>query len=234
MRVEELQRGVSDVLVQLGPIHARSIVAGFGIVIPSHLVALIAENLMANGTGQHVEPGMRDIVRGKLGIFLRRRCRVSGTDNDVSRNLHLPKRSLVHAKPLNVAGSHRKCCLHPIIAHVTRGFGVKEHLRTQIRRHNLVVFPSALECQKQVGINLGPTDPQGGKSPLRMPRYANLIWVDVRSPNLVLKEMSDVQADVTRFAARACCVRTVRSNQTYWHDSGTDQPPLSGPGRMLV
>ena len=33
---------------------------------------------------------------------------------------------------------------------------------------------------------------------MRMPRYANLIWVDVRPPNLVLKEMSDVQADVTR------------------------------------
>jgi hypothetical protein len=85
-----------------------------------------------------------------------------------------------------------------MVAHVTRGFRVKAHLLAYIRRHHQVLLPSALVPQKQVGIYLGPTDPEGGKAPLRVPRYANLIWVDVRPPNLVLEQVGDVQADIAR------------------------------------
>jgi hypothetical protein len=46
VRVEKLQRDIPDILVQLGPIHARGIIAGFGIVIPPYLIALIVEDLV--------------------------------------------------------------------------------------------------------------------------------------------------------------------------------------------
>jgi hypothetical protein len=65
IRIEELQRGFPDVLVQLGLIHTRGIDAGVGIVVPAHLIALIVEDLVANLTGQHVELGTRNIFRGK-------------------------------------------------------------------------------------------------------------------------------------------------------------------------
>jgi len=67
IRIEELQRRVTDVLVQLGPIHARGIDAGLGIIIPPDLVALIVEDFMVNLIGKHVELRVRDIFRGKLG-----------------------------------------------------------------------------------------------------------------------------------------------------------------------
>jgi hypothetical protein len=51
IRIEELQSGVPDVIVQFGSVHARGIDAGLGIVIPSDLVALIVEDLVANTAG---------------------------------------------------------------------------------------------------------------------------------------------------------------------------------------
>jgi hypothetical protein len=141
---------------------------------------------------------MRDIFRGKLGIFLRRCCCVSGPNNDIGRDSHLPKSGLVHAKPLNVSGSHRKSRFHPVVAHVNRGFSVKLHLLAQVGGHHLIVLPSALVRQKQIGINPGTTEPQCSKSPLRMPCHANLIWINVWSPSFVREQMSDVQTDIAR------------------------------------
>src|SRR5262245_13961165 len=63
--IKELQRGVPDVLVQLGPIHARGIGARLRIVIACELIALIAEDLVTNPTVQHVEVGTGDIFGGK-------------------------------------------------------------------------------------------------------------------------------------------------------------------------
>lgn len=118
IRIEELQRSVPDVIVQFRPIHARSIDAGVGIVVASHLIALIVEYLMANLTRQHVELGMRDIFRSKLGVFLGRRCCVARTNNDIRWDCRLPKPGVVHAKTLNVPRSHCKCCFHSIVVHV--------------------------------------------------------------------------------------------------------------------
>ena len=70
--------------MQLGSIHARRVDTGLGIIVPPHLIALIVEDLVANRTGQHVELGMRDIFRGKLSVFLRRRRGVTGTDNKLA------------------------------------------------------------------------------------------------------------------------------------------------------
>jgi len=42
--------------------------SGLGKVIPPHLVAFIAEDLVADRTGQHVELGMWDVFRRKLGV----------------------------------------------------------------------------------------------------------------------------------------------------------------------
>ena len=166
IRVEELQSGGTDVLVQLGPIHARSVGAGLRIIIPPNLVTLIVEDLVANLTWKHVELRMRYISSCKFGILLGRRCGVTGTDNDIGRNGHLAKPRLVHTEPLNVTWSHRKSCLDSIVAHVKGWFRVKAHLFAQIRRHHLVVLPTALILQKQVGIDLGATDPERGKSTL--------------------------------------------------------------------
>jgi hypothetical protein len=172
--------------------------AGLRIIIPPNLVALIDEDFVVNLTGKHLELRVRNIFRGKLGVFLWRRCGITRTNNDIRRDHHLPQPRLVHAEPLNVARSHRKGRLHPIIAHIPGGFRVKAHLLAQIGRHHRVVLPTALVPQKQIGIDLGPTDPESGKSALRMPRHANLILVDVRSPNLVLEKIGEVQADIAR------------------------------------
>ncbi|HYR41407.1 MAG TPA: hypothetical protein VER98_00145 [Terriglobia bacterium] len=75
---KELQCGLPDVLMHLGSIHARRVDTGVGIIVSSHLIALIVEDLVANWTGQHVELGMRDIFRGKLSVFLRWRRGVTG------------------------------------------------------------------------------------------------------------------------------------------------------------
>ena len=141
---------------------------------------------------------MRYVFGGKLGIFLQRRRGVAGANDNVAWDRHLPQPGLVHAESLDVSGSHRKCRLHPIIAQVTGGRRVNLHLLAQILRHHLIVFPYPLECQKQVGINLGSADPEGGKSPLRMARNANLIGVYVWPPSLVLEEMRDLETEIPR------------------------------------
>jgi hypothetical protein len=98
---------------------------------------------------------------------------VTASDNNIGWNLHLSKTGLVHAERLNIAGGHCKGCLHPIVAEVTRGFRVNAHLLAYVRRHYLVVLPSALVLQKQFGIDPGATDPDGAKSSLLMPGDAN-------------------------------------------------------------
>src|SRR5262245_39190324 len=61
VRVEELQRDLPGVGVQFGAVHARSIVAGFGKVIPPDLVALIVEDFVADQTRQYIQLRMRDV-----------------------------------------------------------------------------------------------------------------------------------------------------------------------------
>jgi hypothetical protein len=78
IRIEELQGGLPDAIMQLGSIHARRIDTDVGVIVSSHLIALIVEDLVANRTRQHVELGMRDIFRGKLSVFLRWRRGVTG------------------------------------------------------------------------------------------------------------------------------------------------------------
>ena len=56
--------------MQLDPVHAGSIVAGFGEIIAPELVALITENLVADRTGQHIELRLRDVFRRKGGVFI--------------------------------------------------------------------------------------------------------------------------------------------------------------------
>jgi hypothetical protein len=67
IRIEELQRGVADMLVQLDPVDAGCVAAAFRIIIPPHPVALIVEDLVADRAGQHVELRMRDVFRGERG-----------------------------------------------------------------------------------------------------------------------------------------------------------------------
>src|ERR1700732_1627564 len=82
VRIEEPQRGIPDIFVQLYPVHAGRIIAGFGKIIPPDLVALIVEDLVADRTGQHVELDMWDVFRRKLGVVLGRRRGVVSTEND--------------------------------------------------------------------------------------------------------------------------------------------------------
>jgi hypothetical protein len=70
IRIEELLCGLSDVLMQLGSIHARRIDIAVGIIVSSHLIALIVEDLVTNLTGQHVELGMRDIFAANSAFSL--------------------------------------------------------------------------------------------------------------------------------------------------------------------
>src|ERR1700710_1332690 len=81
--VEELQRGVADVFVQLRPVHAGGVVAGFRIVVASNLVALIVENLVVGLAGQHVELSLRNILCRKGRVVLGWRRGVAGSDDEV-------------------------------------------------------------------------------------------------------------------------------------------------------
>jgi hypothetical protein len=62
-----------------------------GIIVSSHLIRTHCRRSRGQPAGQHVELGMRDIFRGKLCVFLRWRRGVTGTDNKIGRNRHLPK-----------------------------------------------------------------------------------------------------------------------------------------------
>src|SRR5262249_60770058 len=136
-------------------VHASSIVAGFGKVIPPDLVALIVEDFVADQTRQYIQLRMRDVFRRKASVLIGWRRAVAGSDDNVGWDCHLPKPGLVHAEPLDIAGSHREGCPDPIVAHVVGGFGIDLHLLPDISRHPLVVLPNALAAQETVGLHPG-------------------------------------------------------------------------------
>ena len=54
-------------------IDARGVDAGLGKFVFPLLVALVDENIVIDSAGNHVKLGVRDVLRGELGVVLGRR-----------------------------------------------------------------------------------------------------------------------------------------------------------------
>ena len=90
VRIEELQRGITDMVVPPGAIDAGSIDAGLRPGVASQVIALVDEDLMVDLAGHHVETHVRNVFGREFRILLGRSLGVPRADDDVRRDCKLP------------------------------------------------------------------------------------------------------------------------------------------------
>ena len=179
-------------------VDAGRVLAGLGKLVLALVVALIDEDLVIDRARDDDELGARDVLRGELGILLRRRLRVALAHGDIGRNVELLEPLLVHAERLDDAWRHGEHRLDAGILHLERRLRIERQRVAQMRGDLLVVLPALLEGEVFVAVDLGAAEPERGEAALAVAGDPDAAGVDIFAPGGIAQEKVDVEADIDR------------------------------------